>query len=95
MQVTQAVHCGSCIAPVVDVTERLKAAFFRAIRLIPAVNNKIKSEVQKTTDSIRKDLCHRYEGEPLHLSMPENGLSEEEVLEVGGRMPSGRRIGPC
>lgn len=62
--------------------QRLKIATFKAIRSVPFVKNKIKTEMAKARKLIEKSFIAPNPGELYHLALPEKGLSYDELMVV-------------
>lgn len=72
-----------------DPSTRLKKSFFRLIRLVPQVKNKIETELAEAKVKLEKDLVVSVPGEKFHLTLPEEGLSAKEIeaeLEIIHKM---------
>lgn len=65
--------------------ERVKGTCFNIVRSLPLVNGKIERELNKTRRLIENEILTPKPGETFHLSLPEKGLSYEEIMtELNG-----------
>ena len=61
--------------------ERVKAAIFSFIRQLPVIKTKIDQELKSVSTLLRKDILSPKQGEIYHLSLPNKGLTQEEVMQ--------------
>lgn len=64
------------------VPARIKKTFFRWIRFIPQVRQKIKSELDKLSDGLEKDTIKITHGLPYLTSLPAAPLKHDEILAL-------------
>ena len=62
------------------IRQRLKETFFWFVRSLPLVNGKINKELEKTRRLMEKEMLAPKPGETFHLSLPEKGLSYDELM---------------
>ena len=60
---------------------RTKFGVFRLVRRLPFVGSKITKELRETRKMIKKELFESSSSQTYHLSLPDKGLSHEEVLQ--------------
>lgn len=60
---------------------RCKKSAFRLLRKIPAIKNKIDSELGKIQDSFFEDAAKRYQGKEFHYTLPKSGKSDADILK--------------
>ncbi|XP_054273271.1 sphingosine-1-phosphate lyase-like [Macrosteles quadrilineatus] len=63
-----------------SVHVRAKKAFFKLLRKVPAVRNKLKAEIEKISDKFMEDAEKRVKDIPFVLCLPDKGAKDEEVL---------------
>lgn len=64
------------------ILSRSKKRFFRLIRLIPAVQRKIDTEIGQIAESLENDVKKRSEGLEYYTKLPFNGLEAEEIVKL-------------
>jgi len=77
-----------------DWRQALIVNFFASLKTIPVVKRKIDSEINQNLAKVRADLCPKDESEalPIHVELPAEGLSEEEVFSQLAKLQS---MGHC
>ncbi|XP_034239299.1 sphingosine-1-phosphate lyase [Thrips palmi] len=60
---------------------RIKKSAFRLLRKIPAVRNKIDSELQKIQVSFSEDAKKRYQGKEFFYALPSKGQADSEIMK--------------
>lgn len=61
------------------LAERVKRAFFKLVRKIPAVQAQIKKAYNDTKDDLRKDMLKVEDGEKCRTALPEKGMPMDKV----------------
>lgn len=64
-----------------SVTTRLRKEFFRWLRHMPIVRRKIEEKMSEITADFKKDVTKRMAGTTIRRTLPETGLSSEQVIE--------------
>lgn len=64
------------------IKSRLKSTFFRIVKKIPMVRNKIAKEMEKTKVMLETELAEDYAGLSFIKKMPEKGLTKEKILAI-------------
>lgn len=62
------------------VIERGKKRVFKLARCIPSIRDKINKELADISQTFEKDTLRRLNNLPFVLSLPKEGLSNEEIL---------------
>lgn len=62
------------------IWSRAKKRFFRLIRLIPAVQRKIDTEIGEISESLLNAVKKRTESMEYYTKLPFDGLSHEEII---------------
>ena len=60
---------------------RTKFGVFRLVRRLPFVGSKISKELEKSREIFKREFLKTSPTETYHLSLPDKGLSHEEVLQ--------------
>ena len=74
-QIIQFVFCGRD-----SFTTRVKLRAFRVFRNLPFVRTKIKKELETSKQELKKELLKTTPQVVIHTTLPEKGLSREEIL---------------
>ncbi|GBP60810.1 Sphingosine-1-phosphate lyase [Eumeta japonica] len=64
-----------------NVTTRLRKEFFRWLRQVPIVRKKIEAKMAEINADFEKEVIKRLAGLTVRTSLPNNGLSAEEISE--------------
>ncbi|CAH3170637.1 unnamed protein product [Porites lobata] len=64
-----------------SVTERVKKGFFKLVRRLPYLKDRIASEIQQSVDAMERTAFPVREGETFHMRLPTKGMKEKELLK--------------
>lgn len=65
-----------------DIVERGKKLLFKLARYIPSVRDRINNELINVKDTFEKDVLCRLKETPFIVHLPENGLSDEKIIDL-------------
>lgn len=64
-----------------SLQERVKKGFFKFIRRMPLLKNKIQNEIQQSLETMEKSAFPVKPGETFYLKLPAKGLQENDLLK--------------
>ncbi|XP_065344894.1 sphingosine-1-phosphate lyase [Cloeon dipterum] len=64
-----------------NIQDRMKVKFFKLLRKIPAIGNKIEDELAKIRESFYRDVDKRTKGVGYVIRLPEKGLGDEVITK--------------
>lgn len=64
----------------VAIVERGKKQFFKLVRYIPSVRERIDKELSEVNESFEKDAMRKLMNAPFIVELPKNGISHDKVL---------------
>lgn len=64
------------------LVKRAKTQLFKLIRYIPSIRDKINKELININETFEKDVVKRLKETPFIVHLPENGLSDEKILDL-------------
>lgn len=62
--------------------EKLKKVFFKLIKLIPQVREKIETELNKVSEGFEKDVRERTKQLKYITKLPAKGLGPDRILQI-------------
>lgn len=69
------------VYPAESAWTRIKKSVFRILRKIPAVKNKIDTELNKIQASFSEDAKKRYQGKEFFHALPSKGQADTEIMK--------------
>lgn len=64
------------------VTQRAKKHFFRLVKLIPSIRQKIENEMAKVSSGFEKDVLERTKNLQYITNLPASGISKDKLMEL-------------
>lgn len=64
-----------------SLQERVKKGFFRFVRRVPFLKERIANEIQQSLDAMERTAFPVREGETFHLKLPAKGMNEKELMK--------------
>lgn len=60
---------------------RIKKSVFRVLRKIPAIRNKVDTELNKIQKSFSEDAMKRYQGKEFYYTLPNKGQPDSQIMK--------------
>ncbi|KAJ9600131.1 hypothetical protein L9F63_009541, partial [Diploptera punctata] len=64
-----------------SLVDRSKKTVFKLARKIPAIAQKVESEMRKINDTFEQEVIHRNQGNPYITTLPKNGKNHHDIIE--------------